>query len=165
MWFKEETVWEGFFFTFSPISPVHYSWILIFFKWSLFKGLISINVCKLLQCDWTEEDCWALVDVCARLSVPFCSLNSDLDVVCLTLFWLVDMFTGVHNPVSHVSSLPPSRGLSSPQPRPWSPVCLFTPPMSWLLSPSRWTTCLWAPQAQWVSACSFFMHVFVYISS
>lgn len=43
------------------------------------------------------------------------------------------------------------RVLWSPPLRPSSPVCPSTPPLSWLLSPNRWTTCLWAPRAPWVT--------------
>lgn len=43
------------------------------------------------------------------------------------------------------------RVLWSPPLRPSSPVCPSTPQLSWLLSPNRWTTCLWAPRAPWVT--------------
>ena len=44
---------------------IHGSWFLIS---DIFRGLISISVCNLVQLKWIQGDCWALVEVWALLS-------------------------------------------------------------------------------------------------
>lgn len=68
-------------------------------------------------------------------------------MICSFFIWCFTTFNLVHR-VCLSAGL---RVLWSPPLRPSSPVCPSTPPLSWLLSPNRWTTCLWAPRAPWVT--------------
>lgn len=85
-------------------------------------------------------------------------LNWDLKSFCfLTVFipLMISSFfiwcSAIFNLVHHVCLSAGLRVLWSPPLRPSSPVCPSIPPLSWLLSPNRWTTCLWAPRAPWVT--------------